>query len=102
MSIEWSGVFPAATTEFAADGALSIRDTARHLEEMIRAGVHGLVMLGTVGENTSLGYDEKLDVLGRAGELWGGGIPVLPGVGGFPTATGVSRGIRPPDSSTAV
>ena len=87
MSIEWSGVFPAATTEFAADGALSIRDTARHLEEMIRAGVHGLVMLGTVGENTSLGYDEKLDVLGTAVELSGGRIPVLTGVAEFTTAT---------------
>ena len=30
---------------------------------MIEAGVHGLIMLGTVGENCSLEYAEKLEVL---------------------------------------
>ena len=34
-----------------------------HLDSMIEAGVHGLIMLGTVGENCSLEYAEKLDVL---------------------------------------
>ena len=30
---------------------------------MIDAGVHGIIMLGTVGENCSLEYAEKLEVL---------------------------------------
>ena len=30
---------------------------------MIDSGVHGLIMLGTVGENCSIEFDEKLDVL---------------------------------------
>jgi dihydrodipicolinate synthase/N-acetylneuraminate lyase len=27
---------------------------------MVKAGVHGMILLGSVGENTALDYDEKL------------------------------------------
>lgn len=30
---------------------------------MIAAGMHGMIMLGSVGENTVLEYGEKLEVL---------------------------------------
>ena len=30
---------------------------------MIEAGIHGVVLLGTVGENTALEYEEKLTVV---------------------------------------
>src|SRR5512138_2969935 len=59
MTVEWQGVFPAATTQFTPDEALDIEATTAHLERLIRAGVHGLVMLGTVGENCSLSAEEK-------------------------------------------
>ncbi len=59
----WRGVFPAVTTQFHDDGRLDLDGTAAHLEKLIQAGVHGLIMLGTVGENCSLEYREKLDVL---------------------------------------
>ena len=39
---------------------------------MIAAGVHGLIMLGTVGENCSLEYAEKLEVLRATVEHVGG------------------------------
>ncbi len=63
MSIPWRGVFPAATTQFHQDQSLNISATLQHLEAMIQAGVHGLIMLGTVGENCSLEYPEKLALL---------------------------------------
>ena len=69
MNLNWRGVFPAATTQFTTDQSLDIDATMRHLDAMIEAGVHGMIMLGTVGENCSLEYAEKLDVLqgdGRA------------------------------------
>ena len=46
---------------------------------MIEAGIHGLIMLGTVGENCSLEYAEKLDVLRATVEHVGGRVPVLSG-----------------------
>ncbi len=86
MSDVWRGVFPAATTEFQPDFALDIPATLSHLDRMIEAGVHGMIMLGTVGENCSLEYAEKLDVLRAAVAHVGGRVPVLSGVAECTTA----------------
>jgi 4-hydroxy-tetrahydrodipicolinate synthase len=80
MNVHWSGVFPAATTQFRADESIDFDATARHLDRMIRAGVHGMILLGSVGENTALEYGEKLEVLRRMKEAIGGRVPVLSGV----------------------
>ncbi len=86
MKVDWKGVFPAATTAFRPDGSLDREATARHFEALVRAGVHGLVAIGTVGENHVLEPDEKLDVLRAAVEAAGGGVPVLAGVAQNSTA----------------
>lgn len=80
MSSTWRGVFPAAITHFRDDQALDLAATMRHLEAMIAAGIDGLIMLGTVGENCSLEYAEKLDVLRATVEHVGKRVPVLTGV----------------------
>jgi 4-hydroxy-tetrahydrodipicolinate synthase len=85
MNVNWHGVFPAATTQFKDDLSLDLDATGQHLETMIDAGIHGLIMLGTVGENCSLEYGEKLDVLKSTVELVGGRIPVLTGVAEYTT-----------------
>ena len=87
MTINWHGVFPAATTQFHADETLNLEATLAHLEVMIRAGIHGVIMLGSVGENTALSYDEKLEVLRATKAAVGGRIPLLSGVAEFTTAT---------------
>src|SRR4051794_11066035 len=80
MSVAWRGVFPAATTQFQPDGVLDISATLAHLDRMIEAGVHGLIMLGTVGENCSLEAGEKLEVLHATVEHVARRVPVLTGV----------------------
>ncbi|MCC9608909.1 dihydrodipicolinate synthase family protein [Blastopirellula sp. JC732] len=87
MNVDWSGVFPAATTQFNADLSVNIPATLQHLDAMIEAGVHGMILLGTVGENCSLSYDEKLEVLKAAVAHINGRVPVLTGVAEFTTAT---------------
>jgi len=80
MSVAWQGVFPAATTQFRPDQSLDISATLAHLDKMIEAGIHGLIMLGTVGENCSLEYAEKLDVLSATVRHVARRVPVLSGV----------------------
>jgi 4-hydroxy-tetrahydrodipicolinate synthase len=80
MTTTWHGVFPAATTQFKTDQSLDLPASAAHLEKLIGAGVHGLIMLGTVGENCSLEYAEKLEVLKTAVRQAEGRVPVLSGV----------------------
>jgi 4-hydroxy-tetrahydrodipicolinate synthase len=86
MNVQWRGVFPAATTQFRSDQSLDIDATLAHIDAMLDAGIHGLVMLGTVGENTSLEYAEKLDLLRRTVEHVKGRVPVLSGVAEYTTA----------------
>lgn len=86
MKVDWQGVFPAATTHFDGDQSIDFEATARHLNTMIEAGVHGLIMLGTVGENSSLNYGEKLAVLKATVDAVGGRVPVLTGVAECSTA----------------
>ncbi len=89
MSIDWQGVFPALMTEFKQDGALDLDATQRHIRSCMDAGVEGLVMLGTLGENPSLSADEKEQVLRAAVEVADGKIPVLTGVAEYTTAFGI-------------
>jgi len=86
MKVSWQGVFPAATTAFRKDQAVDLAATARHLDRLVRAGVHGLVVLGTVGEIHSLEMDEKRDVLKAAVKAVAGRVPVLAGVAQNTTA----------------
>ncbi len=76
----WQGVYPAAVTHFHNDDSIDFEATLRHVDAMIDAGVHGMIMLGTVGENCSLEYGEKLEVLRRTVEHVAGRVPVLSGV----------------------
>src|SRR5262245_24143174 len=84
--VSWHGVYPAATTQFKSDHAVDFAATAKHLDSMLAAGVYGLIMLGTVGENCSLEYREKLDVLKATVEHVRKRVPVLTGVAECTTA----------------
>ena len=86
MSVAWQGVFPAATTQFQPDQSLDVPATMAHVDKMIAAGIHGLIMLGTVGENCSLLYEEKLKVLRGTVKHVAGRVPVLSGVAEYSTA----------------
>ncbi len=88
MNVNWKGVFPAITTQFHPDQSLHVEATAAHLDAMIRAGIHGVVLLGTVGENTALEPAEKLTVIREMVRAAAGRIPVLTGVAEYTTAMG--------------
>jgi 4-hydroxy-tetrahydrodipicolinate synthase len=77
---EWGGVFPAMTTQFTRDQGLDLAGTARHMKAMIDAGVDGIVVLGSLGENLALDASEKLDVVRTAVQTARGRIPVIAGV----------------------
>jgi len=79
-SMKWSGVFPAATTQFNADSSIDIDASQQVLDALIRDGVHGLVVLGTCGENNSLEADEKRQMLRAAVEVVAGRVPIIVGV----------------------
>lgn len=86
MKSHWSGVFPAVTTQFREDFSLDIDATARVIEGLIRDGVSGLVVCGTVGENCSLSKGEKLAVMEAAKAVSRDRVPVVCGIAEFTSA----------------
>ena len=83
----WTGVFPAVTTQFKEDGtfALDLDATARVIENLIRDGVSGLIVCGTVGEGCSLTQKEKLAVYEMAKSVARRRVPVIGGVAEYTT-----------------
>lgn len=89
LACDWSGVYPAATTQFDTALALDLAATQAVQAALLRDRVHGLVLLGTVGEGNSLSGEEKRTVLRGAVEVTEGRVPIIVGVSEFTTATAV-------------
>ena len=87
---QWSGVYPAATTQFAPDGAVDLAATQRVLTALVDDGVDGLILLGTCGENNSLEPEEKRALLSAAVAAVGGRVPLVTGVSELTTARAVA------------
>ena len=85
----WKGVYPAATTQFAADLSIDLDATQQVQVALVEDGVDGLILLGTCGENNSLEPDEKRAVLKGAVEAVAGRAPLVAGVSEFTTARAI-------------
>lgn len=73
----WEGVYPAVTTKFKADFSLDLDAMAKHLEFQLEAGVDGVIILGSLGENSTLDMDEKLQLTEFFIEKINGRVPLL-------------------------
>ena len=90
LKCDWTGVFPAATTQFDSALELDLAATQKVQAALLRDGVHGLVLIGTVGEGNSLSAAEKRQVVRAAVEVSEGRVPVIAGVSEFTTASAVA------------
>jgi 4-hydroxy-tetrahydrodipicolinate synthase len=94
MRVDWQGVFPALMTEFREDGRLDLESTQRHARACLDAGCSGLIMLGTLGENSSLSPEEKETVLRAAVEAAEGRVPVIAGIAEYTTELAIAQAKR--------
>ncbi|WP_127088105.1 dihydrodipicolinate synthase family protein [Aquabacter cavernae] len=84
--VSWEGVFPAVTTQFREDLSVDLEATASVIDALIRDGVSGLIICGTVGENCSLTTAEKVALMETAKAAAAGRVPVICGIAEFTTA----------------
>ncbi len=75
--MNWRGVYPALTTKFRPDFSLDFEAMSKHLEFQLDAGVHGAIILGSLGENSTLDMGEKLAMLRFFREAIGGRVPLV-------------------------
>lgn len=86
-----SGVYPALTTPFAADGSVSIRDLQYNIERYNATGLAGYVVLGSTGESVLLSRTEMDGILATVKEAAGQGKRLIAGTGAESTAETIER-----------
>ena len=59
MEVEWKGVMPAVTTKFTAQDTLDLDMFNKNIHAQLSAGVHGIILGGTLGEASTLTKQEK-------------------------------------------
>ncbi|HKL15201.1 MAG TPA: dihydrodipicolinate synthase family protein [Balneolaceae bacterium] len=77
MNVNWKGVFPAVTTKFFEDGRLDIQSFEKNIHAQIDAGVHGIILAGSLGEASTLKNSEKLELVRKTLDLTKDGVPVI-------------------------
>ncbi|WP_278554802.1 dihydrodipicolinate synthase family protein [Elizabethkingia bruuniana] len=75
--LNWEGIYPAVLTPFTKDGEIDFEMFAKNTEAQIKAGVHGIILAGTLGEASALETEEKFELLKFAKTITGGRIPVI-------------------------
>jgi 4-hydroxy-tetrahydrodipicolinate synthase len=84
----FTGTYTAIITPFC-DGKVDAAALENLIKAQIKAGVDGIVPVGTTGESPTLDYEEHIDVIERAIEYAGGKIKVLAGTGGNSTTEAI-------------
>ncbi|MFC4314459.1 dihydrodipicolinate synthase family protein [Steroidobacter flavus] len=90
MTPTWQGVYPAATTQFKEDLSIDLPASQRVIDNLVKDGVHGIIAMGTCGENNSLDPAEKQTLLRAVTEVVAGRVPVVTGVSEFDTRRAVA------------
>jgi dihydrodipicolinate synthase/N-acetylneuraminate lyase len=75
--INWRGVFPALTTKFSVNEELDLPLFIKNLDAQLAAGVHGIILGGTLGEASVLDTSEKEKLVKTAVEAVSGKVPVV-------------------------
>jgi len=86
----WQGVYPALTTKFRTDYRLDRPAMEKHFAWQLECGVNGLIVCGSLGENSVLSPEEKLEILRIAVAVSGEKVPVLMTVAEGSTAEGIA------------
>ncbi|GAB4252051.1 MAG: dihydrodipicolinate synthase family protein [Saprospiraceae bacterium] len=90
MKVTWQGVYPALTTKFHEDGSLDLPLFRKNIRAQIEAGVHGIIIGGSLGEASTLTRADKLELLEAALEETAGAIPVVVNVAERATAEAIA------------
>ena len=91
MQFEWKGVFPALTTKFTVDDKLDLPLFEKNLQAQLDAGIHGVILGGTLGEASVLTTSEKETLVKFAIEKIAGRIPVIINIAEGSTAVAIEQ-----------
>lgn len=77
MEADWDGIYPAITTKFKEDDSLDLEMFEHNINAQLDAGIHGIVLGGSLGEASTLKKNEKFTLLEKTVDLAGDQIDVI-------------------------
>jgi 4-hydroxy-tetrahydrodipicolinate synthase len=92
--LNWKGVYPAVLTPFKENGEIDFDMFAKNTEAQIKAGVHGIIIAGSLGDAAVLDTDEKFELLTFARQLIAGRVPVILNIAENTTKSAVNFAIK--------
>lgn len=85
----FKGAATALITPMNSDGSVNFDRLASLVDEQIKSGIDALVICGTTGEKSTLGYEEHVKVIEVAAKADGGRVPLIAGTGSNDTVYSV-------------
>jgi dihydrodipicolinate synthase/N-acetylneuraminate lyase len=80
MELPLKGIIPPVVTPLVNSNTLDVKGLEKLIEHLISGGVHGLFILGTTGEATSLTYELRKELIRYTMEIVNHRLPVLAGI----------------------
>ena len=80
MKLPLRGIIPPIVTPLIDNNTLDDEGLEKLIDHLISGGVHGLFILGTTGEATSLSYNLRKELIKKTDELVNKRIPVVVGI----------------------
>jgi 4-hydroxy-tetrahydrodipicolinate synthase len=80
MELPVKGIIPPVITPLIDNNTIDVKGLEKLIEHLVSGGVHGLFILGTTGEATSLSYQLRKELIKRTGELINRRVPVVVGI----------------------
>lgn len=85
----FTGAATALITPMMEDGSVNFDRLSSLVDEQIRGGIDALVICGTTGEKSTLGYEEHVKVIETAAKANAGRVPLIAGTGSNDTVYSV-------------
>ena len=91
MAFEWKGVFPALLTPFKENDTLDLEMFEKNLAAQVEAGIHGIIIGGSLGEASTITDKEKEELMEFSVEYLNEKIPVILNIAESTTAAAIQQ-----------
>jgi 4-hydroxy-tetrahydrodipicolinate synthase len=92
-SFQWKGVFPALLTPFDANDQVDLAMYEKNLDAQVEAGIHGIIIGGSLGEASTLSLEEKELLVRFSVKKLGGRLPIIMNIAEGSTKEAIQQAI---------
>ncbi|MCY3769361.1 MAG: dihydrodipicolinate synthase family protein [Gammaproteobacteria bacterium] len=92
--MQFEGIYPPVITPHFENGEIDRDGFATMVNHLADSGVHGVIVGGTTGEYYAQSREERVEMMGLAGEVLQGRLPLIVGIGAIRTEDCIEYGLR--------